>query len=143
MDGVKVLIKQKTAMTSFDIAAVVYRLQQMLPMRVVNVYGIEDSILIKVKGKHVSGNLIAEPAVRFHLTSYDIVEKGIPSPLIMGFRKHLRDSIITDVKQYEFDRIIYIEFSNSRKLVVEVVPRGVIALVGNDNKIIHATEQRK
>ena len=47
---------------------------------------------------------------RIHLTSTSFENPKTPPMLCMLFRKYLTNAMITDIRQYESDRILFIDF---------------------------------
>ncbi len=138
-------IKTKKSMTSFDVAAVAKELEALRGSRIVNIYSLPGGGFL-FKLRPVEANLVAVPAVRVHLTRYDVAEKGFPPPLVMGLRKHLRGGKIVDVGQVGFDRILVlrVEAGGAKYSVyVEVLPRGVLALVDEEGTILQVSETRR
>jgi len=139
------MVKRKESMTSLDIAAVIKILEpRLIGSRLANIYEIEKNVLLlKFKNSNAETRLIVEPAKRIHATSYEIAEKKMPSPFVMGLRKHLRGAKLERISQVGFDRIVVLEFANGYKLYIELIPRGVIALVDENNTILQVSEQKK
>ena len=129
----------KTAMTNFDIAAILPELRQhTIGGRIHNVYQIsEEAFLLKIHPDNL--NLIIEPAKRIHLTKFEIKTPAKPSQLCMEFRKHIRSAKIVDIKQPNFERVVFIEIERQGKrqtIVVELLPRGNIILVDEQGRVI-------
>ncbi len=142
------MIKRKKSMTSFDVAAVASELRAYLGSRIVNVYALPgpSGLLLKLKGSQGDARLVIVPGEKAHLTRYDVAEKGFPPPLVMGIRKHVRGSRLTSVEQHGFDRILVLGFgtrSGEWRLVAELLPRGVVALLSSDGRIVQVTEQKE
>lgn len=139
------MVKRKESMTSLDIAAVIKTLEpRLIGSRLANIYEIEKNVLLlKFKSSNAETRLIVEPAKRIHATSYEVVEKRMPSPFVMGLRKHLRGVKLERISQIGFDRIVVLEFANGCKLYIELIPRGVVALVDENNIILQVSEQKK
>ncbi len=133
----------KKSMTSFDVAGVVSELSSLFEgARLQNVYDAPGGVMLKVKGER-EGFIVAVAGSRLHLTRYPVAREGMPSPLVMGFRKHIRGARIESIEQLSFDRIVVFKFSNGYNLVVELLPRGVIALLDENGAIVYATEYRE
>jgi len=132
----------KTAMTNFDIAAIIPELRQhTIGGRIHNVYQItEDAFLLKIHPNNL--NLIVEPAKRIHLTKYEIKTPPKPSQLCMAFRKHLKAARIVSVEQPNLERLVIIEIERQgrpQKLVVELLPRGNIIVTDDHDRILVST----
>ena len=129
----------KTAMTNFDIAAILPELRQhTIEGRIHNVYQItQDAFLFKIHPSNL--NLIIEPAKRIHLTKFDIKTPTKPSQLCMAFRKHARAAKIVDIQQPNFERLVIIEIERQgkrQKIVAELLPRGNIIVVDDHGRVV-------
>jgi len=129
----------KTAMTNFDIAAILPELRQhTIGGHIHNVYQItEEAFLLKLHPGNL--NLIIEPARRIHLTKFEIKTPEKPSQLCMAFRKHIRSARITSIEQPNFERVVFVDIERqgeSQKIVVELLPRGNIILIDEQGKVI-------
>ena len=106
------ILRQKE-FTSFDIAAAVGELKPSIDgSRVNNIYQLgEKTLVFKL---HKTGappmRLIVEAGRRLHSTSYAPESPANPPPFCMSLRKYLRASWLTDIEQYEFERIVTIKF---------------------------------
>ncbi len=130
---------KKRSMTSLDAAAVVSSLAGRLRgARLVNVYGVSGVYLFKFRTGAGHVLLAAEPGVRIHSTRYTFSSKPMPSPFVMGVRKHIRGRRLEELGQVGFDRIVYMVFDNKCKVYVELVPRGFLVLVDGDEVILQA-----
>ncbi|HIQ24008.1 MAG TPA: fibronectin-binding domain-containing protein [Pyrodictium delaneyi] len=139
------MIKRKRSMTSFDVAAVVRELSQLQGLRLNNIYQVGEVILLRLKGPGRDARVAIVPGERIHITSFDVSDKGMPPPFIMGIRKHIRGASLVEVKQRGFDRIVEMVFENSGrryKLIAEILPRGVAVLVDENGRILQLDEQR-
>jgi len=129
----------KSAMTNFDIAAILPELRQhTIGGHIHNVYQIsETAFLLKIQPNNE--NLIIEPAKRIHLTKFEIKTPPKPSQLCMAFRKHLRSARIVDLQQPHFERLVFIDIERQRergKIVVELLPRGNMILVDDQERVV-------
>ncbi|ABM80948.1 ribosome rescue protein RqcH [Hyperthermus butylicus] len=139
------MIKRKTSMTAFDVAAVVRQLSGLQGSRLANIYAYNGGFLLRFKGAE-DARVVVVPAVRLHATRYEPAERGTPPPLVMGLRKYIRGARLESVEQHGFDRIAVFRFSRgngSYVLVTELLPRGVVVLADSSWKILHASEQRE
>ncbi len=137
------MAKRKTSMTAFDVASVARELGELKGARLVNIYEVfENVFLLRLRGAR-DARIIAEPSRRIHETSYDVSGKSQPPPFIMALRKHLRGSRLEIVEQLGFERILVLGFSGGRRLVVEVLPRGVLVLLDEKGVILQVNEPRE
>ena len=137
--------------TSFDIAAVVAELNKVVRIgdaRINNVYQINPkTIILKIKNPGTQAfNLLVEAGKRMHLTSYQIEKPLKPPPFCMALRKYLRNGIINEISQHEFERIAKIGVKTKFgdfKLVIELFGDGNIILVDPENRILHAMTYKR
>ncbi len=141
-------IKRKRSMSSFDVAAVASEASRLLVgARLVNVYDMPGGgLLLRLRGSGGDYRVAAVPGVRVHLTRFDVGGKGMPSPIVMGIRKHIRGGRVVSVEQLGFDRILVLGVDSGSgvyRLVVEVLPRGVYALLSPEGRILQLSEARE
>jgi predicted ribosome quality control (RQC) complex YloA/Tae2 family protein len=135
--------------TSFDVAAVVRELKEtILDSRVSNIYQLNSNILLfKLhKSDKPALGLVLESARRLHLTSYTIEKPLVPPAFCMALRKYLRNSWLTSVEQYEFERVIVFCFkakAGGLKLILELFGEGNIILVNEKGRILHALAYKR
>lgn len=87
--------------------------------------------------------LLIEAGKRIHLTKYSIPKEHKISPLCSALRKLLRRSIIEKLEILDWERIIRITVTSPKQkyfIYVELLPRGVVALTDENNKILHTTK---
>jgi predicted ribosome quality control (RQC) complex YloA/Tae2 family protein len=125
----------KETLTSFDIATVVLELKERLKgARIQNIYQIKGKIVILKlhQPNQPALNLVIEAGKRLHLTSYVLEKPQRPPAFCMALRKHLRNGIISEVSQHEFERIVILKVNTKEgefKLVLELFSDGNIILV--------------
>jgi len=129
----------KTAMTNFDIAAILPELrQQTIGGRIHNVYQIsEQAFLLKIHPHNL--NLIVEPSKRIHISKFQVKTPAKPSQLSMALRKHIRGAKIVGIEQPDFERLVFIDIESHGKrqrIVAELLPRGNIILVDDHGKVV-------
>jgi predicted ribosome quality control (RQC) complex YloA/Tae2 family protein len=133
---------QKT-LTSFDVAAVILELKKRLQgARIQNIYQKGRIFTLKLhQPSQPPLNLLIEPGKRLHLTSYLVEKPEKPPAFCMVLRKYLRNGVITEVSQHEFERIVILKTRTKEgefKLVVELFGDGNIILIDPRNLIKHA-----
>ncbi len=137
-------LKPKESMTAFDTATIVSWVRRNLKgSRLSNIYLIQEAYVLRFKGAVGDVRIVAEPGKRMHPSSFDVAEKGMPPPQVMAMRKRVRGAVLVDAEQLGFDRIVRLRFSSGYDIVVEMVPRGVLALLAPDGRIVVATEYRE
>ncbi len=125
--------KIKKSLTALDVAVIARELNSILMNSLIdNVYGLSiNSLLLKLK--LVNGEtayLILEGGSRANLTRH--VTTGTSKGRVSIFRRYLRGGRIYEIFQHGFERILEISVRLSDKnvkVVVELLPRGVIAVV--------------
>lgn len=137
----------KKEFTSFDVAAVVRELKEsIVNSRVSNIYQLNDIVLLKLRRADGSVfTLLLEAGKRFHLTSYSLEKPLVPSAFCMALRKYLRGSWLTNVEQYEFERVVVFHFKGKMvfSLFLELFGEGNIILVNGENRIIQALHYKR
>jgi predicted ribosome quality control (RQC) complex YloA/Tae2 family protein len=134
----------KKEFTSFDAAAVVRELRDtILDSHVNNVYQLDSkTLLLKLhKTDKPPLNLVLDAGRRLHLTSYAQEKPETPPAFCMALRKHLRNGWLTNVEQYEFERVVVFSFktiTGNLRLVLELFGDGNVILVDENDKIVQA-----
>lgn len=129
--------------TSFDVAAVVRELKASISNSFVRgIYQVDDKTLhFKLRCGDSDLWLVLEAGKRLHLTSYASEKPLVPTAFCMALRKHLRNSFLKDVEQYEFERVVIFHFKSKTdvfRLVLELFGEGNIILVDGENRILQA-----
>ncbi|UCD97244.1 MAG: NFACT family protein [Candidatus Bathyarchaeota archaeon] len=131
-------------MTSADTTAIVLELnEKLVGARIRNIYQPKKkTLLVRIhQTSQPAFDLLIEAGRRMHLTSYDIPVPQRPSAFSTALRKHLRNGVLTEINQHEFERIIIIEVRNrgaNFKLVIELFGDGNIILVDDNGIILQA-----
>jgi len=139
----------KEKLTSFDIAVLVLELDQMIKdVYIDNIYQTNHAtFFFKLRQPNKPTlHLLIESGKRFHLTSYTYEKPQRPPTFCMALRKYLRNGRVTEILQYEFERLIIIKVRAKEgdfQLVCELFGEGNIILVSPENKILHALTYRK
>ena len=135
-------------MSSFDIAVITVELDHLLKdARIDNIYQINPKTLLLKIRRHdqPTVHLLIEAGKRIHLTSYSFTKPPKPPGFCMAIRKHLKNGKVTEVRQYDFERIIIIGVrrNGEYKLISELFGEGNIILVGPENEILQALVYRR
>ncbi|MEM3705477.1 MAG: ribosome rescue protein RqcH [Candidatus Bathyarchaeia archaeon] len=139
----------KREFTSFDVAAVIGELKKLiLGSRVNNIYQPDSkTLLFKLhKPENPAFWLLFEAGKRLHLTSYTVEKPATPSAFCMALRKYLRNSVLTSVEQYEFERVVIFSFkagNGNLKLVLEIFGEGNAILIDENDAILHALTYKR
>jgi predicted ribosome quality control (RQC) complex YloA/Tae2 family protein len=86
-------------------------------------------------------NLLVEAGRRLHLTSYVLKKPKRPSTFSMALRKHIRNGVISEIRQHEFERVVIIRVerkSSECLLVLELFGDGNIILVDGEGIVQQA-----
>jgi len=135
---------RKKEFTSFDVAIAVHELKEAVAnSRVNNIYQLnKNTVILKLhKTDKPPLRLVMEPGRRLHLTAYALKPPRVPPAFCMALRKHLRGAWIGNVEQYEFERVVTINFKTKTgmlRLVLELFGEGNIILTGGKGEILQA-----
>jgi predicted ribosome quality control (RQC) complex YloA/Tae2 family protein len=135
---------RKKEFSSFDVAVVVHELKDAITnSRVNNIYQFDaKTLLFKLhKTDCPPLRLVMEAGRRLHLTAYALEPPHVPPAFCMALRKHLRGAWITNVEQYEFERIVTVYFKTKTavmRLILELFGEGNIILTGEKGEILQA-----
>ncbi|AAB89216.1 ribosome rescue protein RqcH [Archaeoglobus fulgidus] len=126
-------------LSSFDIKACVRELKELEGGKVEKVYHHPpDEIRIRIyAGRKV--DLVIEAGRRIHLTKFPKQAPRFPSAFAMLLRKHLEGARIKKIEQYDFDRVVVIEFERFgeiRRIVAELFSKGNVVLLNEENRVI-------
>ena len=130
------------SMSSLDIFACI-RDMDIVGLRVDKVYHYPpDEIRIKLRGRG-RRDVVIQAGKRFHLTRFPKESPRFPSPFAMLLRKHLEDLRIEEVKQYDFDRVVIIEFQGGKYLIAELFLKGNIVVTDESFKVLASLRDLK
>ncbi|MBN1213927.1 MAG: NFACT family protein [Candidatus Lokiarchaeota archaeon] len=131
--------KIKTYFSNIDVSAIVRELDQSLTMgRIINVYEIEELLILKINTIEGNKNLIIKKDARINLTEYNYPKPKYPSQYIISLRKFLKNKKITKIYQYNFDRILVIEYIVEDKIwkfIIELFNKGNYIIIDNESII--------
>jgi len=137
-------------MSNIDIFAVIKGLQGLIGYRVDNLYlDISDRFfLFKLKGKGIYRNpfLLIEPGSRIHLTEFKHAVPERPSDKILALRGHLKGTILENIRQVDFDRVVELKLSGKHQYRVYIElfgNRPNFIVVGDGNRVIYASWYKK
>jgi predicted ribosome quality control (RQC) complex YloA/Tae2 family protein len=136
--------KSKVAMTSFDIAAILTELQEVVVgSRINNIYQISPITFLFTFPSDVQ--MLIELGRRVHLTRYTTKRPSQPSQFCRILRKYLRRGIIQELIMPRFERIVILVVKAHRttyRLYLELFSKGNAILVDNQDTIMHASSYR-
>lgn len=134
----------KKDFTSFDLHAVVQELQSKLAdSRINNIYQLDPkTLLLKLhKPNQPPLQLILEAGRRLHLTAYSLEKPPTPPAFCMTLRKYLSGAFLTDLTQYENERITTLQVKTKEgnlQLILELFGEGNLILTNPKNEILQA-----
>ncbi|MGV9169874.1 MAG: NFACT family protein, partial [Promethearchaeia archaeon] len=135
-------------MSNTDIRAILPEIREVAHGAFINnVYQYNGTFVLKVHKSSVgTRQILIEPGRRIHLTRYRRDAPRLPPEFCMVLRKYLRNRVITNIEQYDLDRIVIFEVGgeeNNYKLIVELFGKGNIILVDPDDEIFIALHYKK
>ncbi|MFX1337119.1 MAG: ribosome rescue protein RqcH [Promethearchaeota archaeon] len=141
------MTKKYITFSNFDVYTIVKELDIILSQaKILNVYEIEDLLILKINTNHGRRNLIIKNDSRINLTDFEYPIPQYPSQYIISIRKMLRNRRIIHISQHNLDRIIIIELNNidgaSWKFIIELFNKGNFLLI-DDQKIIKVAKRYK
>lgn len=127
-------------MSNTDIRAIMPEIKEVGQGAFVNnVYQYNGIFVLKVHKTTVgTRQILIEPGRRIHVTRYRRDAPRFPPEFCMVLRKYLRNRVITNIEQYDLDRIVVFEVGNDEnkyKLIVELFGKGNVVLVDPDDEI--------
>jgi len=136
-------VNKKTSMSYFDLLAwITENRNELEGCRIDNIYKISgtQAYLFKLHCRNGDRNLILEPGKRIHFTKYDR-QKEISNE-VQIIRVHLKDKIINNVEILGKERILKIDIGD-RRIYIELLPRGLLVITDEKNRILFSTEYRE
>lgn len=137
-------------MKSLEIAAILIELENKIKgARIRNIYQTEKKTLILklYKAEESPFHLLVKAGERLHLTYHYAKKPRVPPSFCKALRKRLRNNVITNITQHEFERIISVETENNThvpvKIIFELFGEGNIILVDENGTIQLALFQKK
>ncbi|WP_456435877.1 ribosome rescue protein RqcH [Methanopyrus sp.] len=136
----------KEAMTSFDVRATARELDSLLEGALIDkVYQVGEREL-KVK-LHIPGvgshYLVLEPGTRVHLTWRPKPSPDQPTPVSQALRSTLSGDRIERITQLGFDRILRFDLRSGRRIYIELLPKGTLAVTDENDSIERAFPTRR
>ncbi|MEM2470965.1 MAG: ribosome rescue protein RqcH [Sulfolobales archaeon] len=103
-----------------------------------NIYGESNRLTLKIRGGGEPFYLSITAGESIYITRRTgLIGHGEPGSIVMGFRRYLRESRMIDIYQKPCDRIAEIKVvgANEYRVIVELIPRGVVSIVDLDGII--------
>ncbi len=137
--------KPKEALTSLDLAVVLKELRVFLGCAVRNVYvPLRDLLALELRCADDILYLVAEAGKRLHVARHIFTRESLG--VARQFREFLDGSKLVNLAQLGMERVALLEFEKGwrrLKLYVELLPRGVLALVDSDGRILAVSKSLK
>lgn len=98
-----------------------------------------DEVILNLRGKGCNYKLllcVRADSPRLHFTSHSIDNPPVPPMFCMLLRKHLTGAMIKNVRQYETDRIIFIDFDATNEIGDKVELTIVMEIMGKYSNLI-------
>jgi len=111
-----------------------------------NVYLLDNIIVLRLRTSKGIETLVLEPSKRINITSSDIRRLAKPTSRQSLWRSLLRECRIIGIRQLGLERVIELHLrcgSEERRLVLELLPRGVALVTDLEGKILVSTESRR
>ncbi len=129
-------------MSYYDLVAWISE-NSLLNCRIDNVYStvIPNVFIFKLHCAQGIKELVVEPGRRVHFTKYDR-EKTLDNKA-KALREFVRDAFIKSVSTVNDERILKIELSNGNSIYVELLPRGLLVVTDQQNRVVFSTEYKE
>ncbi|MCX8196399.1 MAG: ribosome rescue protein RqcH [Acidilobaceae archaeon] len=124
----------RESMSSLDLHVWTRLRQDLVGLRVDNVYVARGAVAIKLRGRAEA--LVLEPGVRAHLSSRTSALEPASRGVAAAMKAHLRDLKISALEQLGFDRVLRVELGEY-SIYAELLPRGFLVLA-KGGKVIAA-----
>jgi predicted ribosome quality control (RQC) complex YloA/Tae2 family protein len=134
----------KKDFASFDLHAVIQEIQPKLAdSRINNIYQLDPkTLLLKLHQPNQPPiQLILEAGRRLHLTAYSLEKPPTPPAFCMTLRKYLSGAFLTNITQYENERIATLQIKTkegTHQLILELFGEGNLILTNSKNEILQA-----
>ncbi|AAK40541.1 Membrane conserved hypothetical protein [Saccharolobus solfataricus P2] len=146
MSSQNIKLQRKNSMTYFDLIAWITENKKAIEGCIIdNVFLIQNTQNTYILKLHCSGRdqeLIIEPSKRINITKYNYPK--ISSTKITELRRLIRGDIITNMYVLNKERILILKLKrDDKKVIVELLPRGVLVIADKDGKILFASEYKE
>jgi len=132
-------------MSYFDLLAWVTENKETLLYCIIDnifsIENIENAFIFKLHCQGKDQELIIEPSKRINFTKYNYPKSS--SGKVTLLRELLRGDIITDISILGRERILLLTLKKGKKIIVELLPRGLLVVTDNEDKILFSTEYKE
>lgn len=145
MTTANIKLHRKSSMSYFDLLAWVTENKETLSYCIIDnifsIENIENAFIFKLHCQGKDQELIIEPGKRINFTKYNYPKSS--SGKVTLLRELLRGDIITDISILERERILLLTLKKGKKIFVELLPRGLLVVTDNEDKILFSTEYKE
>ena len=142
------MLTVKDGMSNIDVNALIPQLKmKLVGAWLNNIYQLNSVFLFKfrsVNGENLT--LLVECGKRIHLTVFKRPTPKTPSPFTMMMRTKIKNAKVTEINQYDLDRLVYFTlYKGGEKytLIFELFGDGNILLLNSFNQILYALKYVK
>ena len=99
----------------------------------------KDEIVLNLRGRSFNKKLlfcVRADSARVHFTEHNIDNPPVPPMFCMLLRKHLQGALVKEVRQYETDRIIFVDFDATNEIGDRVELTLCIEIMGKHSNLI-------
>ncbi len=99
----------------------------------------KDEIVLNLRGRSVNKRLlicVRADSPRVHFTNYNIDNPPVPPMFCMLMRKYLQGALIKDVRQFETDRILFIDFDAANEIGDRIELTVCVEIMGKYSNLI-------
>lgn len=129
----------KIGITSLDLFFIASELQELVGSKVQGIKDVGDSIVIELYGTKKKQLKIAPNAIYI---SAGKQQASKPSDFVMALRKYIKGKELSSISQYQFDRIIEINFEDFI-LIAELFSKGNLVLAKENGLILNVKRREK
>lgn len=145
MTTTNIKLHRKSSMSYFDLLAWVTENKEALLYCIIDnifsIENIENAFIFKLHCQGKDQELIIEPGKRINFTKYNYPKSS--SGKVTLLRELLRGDIITDISILGRERILLLTLKKGKKIIVELLPRGLLVVTDNEDKILFSTEYKE
>jgi len=145
MTTTNIKLHRKSSMSYFDLLAWVTENKETLLYCIIDnifsIENIENAFIFKLHCQGKDQELIIEPSKRINFTKYNYPKSS--SGKVTLLRELLRGDIITDISILGRERILLLTLKKGKKIIVELLPRGLLVVTDNEDKILFSTEYKE
>ncbi|MEM3329636.1 MAG: ribosome rescue protein RqcH [Saccharolobus sp.] len=145
MDLPNIKLQRKNSMSYFDLLAwIVENRENMINCIIDNIFSIENqenAFIFKLYCNGKDKELLIEAGKRINFTKYNYPKSSYGKASIL--RELIRGDVIKDVQILEKERILVLYLKSEKKIIVELLPRGLLVIADKENKILFSTEYKE